>query len=298
MQIGLQIPSFKGAGGAERIGPALAQVAGAAEAAGFHSLWVMDHYYQIQGLFGEAFTDPMLEAYTALGFLAGQTQSARLGVMVTGVIYRHPAVLLKMASTLDILSGGRAYLGIGAAWYEDEARGFGIPYPTTKDRFAWLEETLRMARTLWAAPAGETVAFDGEHFPAPAMTNNPPPVRADGPAILIGGMGPNKTLRMVAQYADACNFFEGAGLERVQEAIDTLKGQCERLGRDYDTIEKTSLGTVHLAPEHDTVSDVLARLQTLAGMGFTHALVNLPNLYEMTPLDVFAQEIIPAAAQF
>ena len=136
MQIGLQIPSFKYPGGTAVIRPKLKEIVTTAEAAGFYSLWVMDHYYQIKGLFGEAYTDPMLESYTTLGYLAGLTEKAYLGVLVTGVIYRHPSVLLKMVNTLDILSGGRAYLGIGAAWYEDEAKGFGIPYPSTAERFA------------------------------------------------------------------------------------------------------------------------------------------------------------------
>lgn len=292
MQIGLQIPSFKYPNGTKAIRPKLKEIVTTAEESGFYSLWVMDHYYQIQNLFGEAYNDPMLESYTTLGYFAGLTERIQLGVLVTGVIYRHPSVLLKMVSTLDVLSGGRAYLGIGAAWYGEEATGYGIPYPSTSERFEQLEENLQLAKELWSS---DESSFAGKHFSAPKITNNPPPLSEPHPRILIGGMGPKKTLRMVAQYADACNFFEGAGLERVQQAIDTLKAHCESLGRDYDTIEKTSLGTVHLAEGHDTVDGVLERLKKLSDMGFTHAIFNMPNVYEIVPLETFAKEIIPVA---
>lgn len=293
MYIGLQIPSFKYPGGTAAIRPTLKQIVTTAEAAGFHSVWVMDHYYQIKGLFGEAYTDPMLEAYTTLGYLAGLTDKAYLGVMVTGVIYRLPSVLLKMVNTLDIVSGGRAYLGIGAAWYQEEAEGFGVSYPSTSERFEWLEDTLQLAHALWN---GDETGFTGQHFAAPRITNNPRPLSQPHPRILIGGRGPTKTLRMTAQYADACNLFEDYGHDKIQEALDTLKGHCERLGRNYDDIEKTSLGTARLAAGGDTVSSILGRLNTLSAMGFTHAIFNMPNVYEITPLETFGREIIPAAA--
>ncbi|MCA9898732.1 MAG: TIGR03560 family F420-dependent LLM class oxidoreductase [Ardenticatenaceae bacterium] len=293
MQIGLQIPSFKVPGGTAVIRPKLKEIATTAEEAGFYSLWVMDHYYQIKGLFGEAYTDPMLESYTTLGYLAGLTEKAFLGVLVTGVIYRHPSVLMKMVNTLDILSGGRAYLGIGAAWYEDEAKGYGIPYPSTAERFEQLEDNLQLAKALWAS---DETSFEGKHFSAPAITNNPRPLSTPHPRIMIGGMGQKKTLRMVAQYADACNFFEGAGAENMQKAIETLKAHCERLGREYDSIEKTSLGTVHLS-EKDTVEGTIERIKGLAEMGFTHAIFNMPDVYQITPLETFAKEIIPAVAE-
>ncbi len=294
MYIGLQIPSFKYPGGAAAIRPTLKDIVSTAEDAGFHSFWVMDHYYQIKGLFGEAYTDPMLESYTTLGYLAGLTEKATLGVLVTGVIYRYPAVLLKMVNTLDIVSGGRAYLGIGAAWYEEEAQGFGVPYPGTSERFEWLEDALQMAHQLWKS---DESGFEGKHFSAPHLTNNPRPLSQPHPRILIGGMGPTKTMRLVAQYADACNLFERTGAEHLQNTLDALRDHCETLGRDYDTIEKTSLGTVHLAQGQDTVEGVLERLKALAGMGFTHAIFNMPNTYEITPLETFGKEIIPAAAE-
>jgi F420-dependent oxidoreductase-like protein len=292
MQIGLQIPSFKYPNGTKAIRPKLKEIVTTAEESGFYSLWVMDHYYQIQNLFGEAYNDPMLEGYTTLGYFAGLTEKVYLGVLVSGVIYRHPSVLLKMVNTLDILSGGRAYFGVGAAWYEKEAKGYGIPYPSTSERFEMLEDNVQLAKELWASNES---SFEGKHIAAPKITNNPRPLSEPHPRIMIGGMGPKKTLRMVAQYADACNFFESAGTERLQQTINTLKGHCENLNRDYDTIEKTSLGTVHLADGHDTAASVLERLLNLSDMGFTHAIFNMPNVYEINPLETFASEIIPAA---
>lgn len=292
MHIGLQIPSFKAPGGTADIRPKLKEIVTTAEGAGFHSLWVMDHYYQIKGLFGETYTDPMLESYTTLGYFAGLTEKARLGVLVTGVIYRHPAVLMKMVNTLDILSGGRAYLGIGAAWYEDEAKGNGIPYPSISERFEQLEDTLKLAKALWAS---DETSFAGRHFSAPAITNNPRPLSSPHPRIMIGGTGPNKTLRMVAQYADACNIADWNGIENMQKALDTLKEHCETLGRDYDSIEKTTLCTVNLSAK-DTVESTVVRIQKLSEMGFTHVIFNMPDVYSITPLKTFAKEIIPAVA--
>jgi F420-dependent oxidoreductase-like protein len=292
MNIGLQIPSFKVPGGTAAIRPKLKEIVTTAEESGFSSLWVMDHYYQIKGLFGEAYNDPMMESYTTLGYFAGLTEKVYLGVLVTGVIYRHPSVLLKMVNTLDILSGGRAYLGIGAAWYEAEAKGFGIPYPSTSERFEQLEDTLQLVKALWDS---EETSFEGKHFSAPAITNNPRPLSKPHPRIMIGGTGPKKTLRMVAQYADACNIGEWVGNENMQKALDTLKEHCETLGRDYETIEKTCLCTVHLA-EKDTADSVAGRIEELAAMGFSHVIFNMPDVYEITPLEIFAKEVIPAVA--
>jgi len=292
MYIGLQIPSFKFPGGTAAIRPKLKEIVTTAEEAGFYSLWVMDHYYQIKGMFGEAYTDPMLEAYTTLGYLAGLTEKAYLGALVTGVIYRHPSVLLKMVNTLDILSGGRAYFGIGAAWYEDEALGYGIPYPSTAERFEQLEDNLKLAKALWA---GDQTSFTGKHITAPAITNNPRPLSTPHPRILIGGTGPTKTLRMVAQYADACNIGEWVGTENMQKALDTLKKHCETLGRDYAAIEKTALSSVNLSGG-DTAESIIKRIQQLSGMGFTHVIFNMPDLGQITPLETFAKKIIPAAA--
>ena len=292
MHVGLQIPSFKYPGGTAAIRPKLKEIVTIAEEAGFYSLWVMDHFYQINGMFGEAYTDPMMEAYTTLGYISGLTEKAYLGVLVTGVIYRYPSVLMKMVNTLDILSGGRAYLGIGAAWYEAEAKGYGIPYPSTSERFEQLEDNLKLAKALWNS---DEISFDGKHFSAPAITNNPRPLSNPHPRIMIGGTGPNKTLRMVAQYADACNIGDWVGRENMQTAIDNLKEHCESLGRDYDTIEKTSLCTVELSGDN-TVDSVISLIKDLSEMGFTHTIFNMPDVYKITPLETFAKEIIPAVA--
>lgn len=293
MHIGLQIPSFKYPGGAASIRPTLKQIVTTAEEAGFYSLWVMDHYYQIKGLFGEAYTDPMLESYTTLGYFAGLTEKAYLGVLVTGVVYRHPSVLMKMVNTLDILSGGRAYLGIGAAWYEEEAKGFGIPYPSTSERFELLEDNLKLAKALWA---GDEASFQGKHFSAPAITNNPRPLSTPHPRIMIGGTGPNKTLRMVAQYADACNIGDWVGAENMQKALDALKAHCETLGRDDASIEKTSLCSVNLSGS-DTPESVISRIKALSRMGFTHAIFNMPDVANLTSLRTFGRDIVPAVAE-
>ncbi|HQY90501.1 TIGR03560 family F420-dependent LLM class oxidoreductase [Caldilinea sp.] len=293
MYVGLQIPSFKYPGGTAAIRPKLKEIVTTAEEGGFYSLWVMDHYYQIKGMFGEAYTDPMLEAYSTLGYFAGLTEKAYLGVLVTGVIYRHPAVLMKMMNTVDILAGGRTYFGIGAAWYEDEAIGNGIPYPPTSERFEQLEDNLKLAKALWDS---DEIAFEGKHFSAPAVTNNPRPLSRPHPRIMVGGTGPKKTLRMVAEYADACNIGDWVGADNMQKAIDTLKEHCESLGRNYDTIEKTSLCTVHLSGD-DTAASVIRRIGELSAMGFTHAIFNMPDVYQISPLETFAKEIIPAAAE-
>ena len=292
MHIGLQIPSFKYPGGTAAIRPKLKEIVTTAEASGFYSLWVMDHYYQIKGLFGEAYTDPMLESYATLGYFAGLTEKAYLGVLVTGVIYRHPAVLMKMVNTVDILAGGRTYFGIGAAWYEAEAVGNGIPYPSTSERFEQLEDSLQLAKALKAT---EETAFAGKHYSAPAITNNPRPLSTPHPRIMIGGTGPKKTLSMVARYADACNIGDWVGTENMQKALDTLKEHCDKLGRDYDTIEKTSLCTVNLS-DKDTVAGTINRIKQLSGMGFTHVIFNMPDVYKIAPLETFAREIIPAVA--
>lgn len=292
MRIGLQIPSFKVPGGTPAIRPTLKEIVTTAEESGFYSLWVMDHFYQIKGLFGQAYTDPMMESYTTLGYFAGLTEKVTLGALVTGVIYRHPSVLLKMVNTLDILSGGRAYLGIGAAWYEEEARGFGIPYPSTAERFELLEDNLKLARALWSH---DETSFQGKHISVPAITNNPRPLSKPHPRIMIGGTGPKKTLRMVAQYADACNFGSWIGLENLQKSIDTLKWHCDALGRDYDSIEKTTLATVNLSGD-DTIESTISRVKGFAEIGFSHTIFNIPDLYTGKPLETFAKEIIPAVA--
>lgn len=291
MRIGLQVPSFTWPGGNAGIGPRLAEIGRAADEAGFESLWVMDHFFQI-GVIGEA-EEPMLEGYSALSFLAGVTERVRLGTLVTGVIYRYPGILVKTATTLDVLSGGRAYLGIGAGWFEREAQGLGVPFPPTAERFERLEETLQIAHQMWS---GEVKPYEGRHYHLEEPLNSPQALSRPHPPVLIGGMGERKTLRLVARYADACNLFAFAGAEELRRKLDVLKRHCESAGRDYEEIERTALGTVHLAPGAMNAQDVIGLCRELARAGIQHAIFNMPNVHEIRPLEVFGEEIIPAVA--
>lgn len=291
MKIGLQIPSFTWPGGTNEIGARLAEIGRRADEAGFDSLWVMDHFFQIQ--FAGPAEDPMLEGYSALSFLAGVTRRVTLGTLVTGVIYRYPGILAKTVTTLDVLSGGRAWLGIGAGWYEREARGLGVPFPPLKDRFEQLEETLQIVQQMWS---GTVAPFAGTHFQLAETLNQPPPVQQPRPRVMIGGTGEQKTLRMVAQYADACNLFDRLGPEVLRQKLDVLKGHCERLGRPFEEIEVTTLGTAHLAPGAQSAAELVAHCRNLRDLGVHHAIFNMPNVSELAPLDLFRDEIIPAVA--
>jgi F420-dependent oxidoreductase-like protein len=292
MRIGLQIPSFTWPGGAAEIGPRLATIAKTADDAGFYSLWVMDHFFQIEYI-GPA-DEPMLEGYATLNFMAGVTRRAKLGTLVTGVTYRHPGILVKTVSTLDVLSGGRAYLGIGAAWNERESVGLGVPFPPLKERFERLEETLQIAHQMWS---GQREPYQGQHYDLAEPINSPQPLSQPHPPILVGGMGENKTLRLVAQYADACNFFAAYGPDALRQKLDVLQGHCDAVGRPYEAIEKTALDTVHLAAEGKTPAQVIESCRALAGLGIQHVIFNMPNVHEIKPLETFGREIIPAVAE-
>jgi F420-dependent oxidoreductase-like protein len=298
MKIGLQIPNFTWPSGPDDLYRRLGRIARAADRAGFDSLWVMDHFFQIGGPerrsgLGPA-EDEMLECYTTLGYLAGLTKHVKLGAMVTGVVYRHPGILVKTVTTLDVVSGGRAYFGIGAAWFEREAQGLGVPFPSIKERFERLEETLQITRQMWSSNDGP---FAGRYFQLNETLCNPQPLTKPHPPILIGGMGEKQTLRLVAKYADACNLFARMGGETVRHKLDVLKTHCERLGRDYDEIEKTTLHTVHIAPGQQTAEDVIAECRSFAALGIQHCIFNMPNVHELRPLRVFQDEIIPAARE-
>ncbi len=297
MKIGLQIPNFTFSGGSAGLREKLAQIARSADDCGFHSLWVMDHFFQIGGP-DRAFLGPaedyMLEGYSTLSYLAGMTKKVKLGTMVTGVVYRHPGILVKTVTTLDVLSGGRAYFGIGAAWFEREARGLGIPFPTVKERFEQLEETIQIAKQMWSDNNGP---YDGKHFKLGETLCNPQPLTKPHPPILIGGAGEKKTLRLVAQYADACNLFAGMGSETVRNKLDLLKQHCDAVGRDYTEIEKTTLNTIHLAPGKKTADDVIKLCHEQAALGIQHVIFNMPNIDEIEPLEVFGREIIPTVAE-
>jgi F420-dependent oxidoreductase-like protein len=298
MKIGLQIPNFTYSDGPKELGKNLAEIARAAEDAGFSSIWVMDHFFQIgdrarsAGL-GPA-EDEMLEGYSTLSYLAGLTEKVSLGTLVTGVVYRHPGILIKTVTTLDVLSGGRAYLGIGAAWNEREARGLGVPFPPVKERMERLEETLQIAKQMWS---GNTGAYAGRHFQLAETLCNPQPLSKPHPPIMIGGGGEKKTLQLVAKYADACNLFARMGVETVRGKLDILKQHCDKVGRDYSEIEKTTLSTVHLAPEKMSTRNVIEECRALAGIGIQHAIFNMPNVHEIKPLETFGREIIPVLTE-
>ncbi len=293
MKIGLQIPSFTWPGGAAAIAHTLKQIAQTADQGGFASIWVMDHFFQLEFI-GQA-DEPMLEGYSALTYLAALTEKVKLGTLVTGVIYRQPAFLVKQVTNLDVLSRGRAYLGVGAAWFEREAHGLGFPFPPIKTRFEWLEETLQIAHQMWS---GEAKPYQGQHFQLAETICSPAPISQPHPPIMIGGMGEQKTLRLVAQYANACNLFARAGTEVIKAKLETLQQHCETIGRPYEDIERTALATVHLAPGQMMPAEVINTCRQLAEVGIQHVIFNMPNVHEITPLEIFAQEIIPAAAAF
>jgi F420-dependent oxidoreductase-like protein len=293
VKIGLQIGRFGWPGWPANGGTKLAEIAAAADEAGLASLWVMDHFFQIKYIGPPE--DPMLEAYTTLSYLAGATKRVRLGTMVTGVIYRHPGYLIKAVSTLDVLSGGRATLGIGAAWNEQEAVGLGFPFPPIKERFVQLEETLQIAKRMWS---GDVTLFKGKHFSLARPINSPQPLTRPHPPILIGGMGEKKTLRLVAKYGDACNLFAAAGAEVIKRKLDVLKRHCDAIGRPYNEIERTVLATANLAPGAMTATDVINTCRALSNIGIQHVIFNMPNDHEITPLKTFGREVIPAAAEF
>lgn len=291
MKIGLQIPNFTWPGGPARIASTLAAIARGAEDAGFYSVWLMDHFFQIS-MVGPPDQD-MLEGYNGLGYLAAVTNKVKLGTMVTGVIYRYPGILIKTVTTLDVLSGGRAYLGIGAAWNEAEARGLGTPFPPIGVRFEQLEEALQIAKQMWSPNNGP---YHGKHYQLQETLCVPQPLSRPHPPILIAGGGEKKTLRLVAQYADACNVY--GPIETVRAKLAVLKTHCDALGRDYASIEKTTLGTVEVKPGKMSASEVIAQCKALADLGVQQALFNMPNVHEMKPLEIFGKEIIPAVAAF
>jgi F420-dependent oxidoreductase-like protein len=262
MRLGLTCPSFTWPGGDTAIAGRFADVARGADEAGLHSLWVMDHFFQIPN-FGAA-EEPMLEAYGALSYAAALTGRVRLGALVTGAVHRPPGLLVKQVSTLDALSGGRAVLGLGAAWHEEEARGLGLPFPPLAERFERLEETLRIAVRMFGEQDGP---YEGRHYRL-SRTLNSPQAR---PPILIGGSGETKTLRLVAQYADACNLLHGADVTR---KLGVLRAHCERLGRPYEEIEKT----LHLRiPDGQSVGESVQICGELAAEGIDHVIAAVPD---------------------
>ena len=235
MKLGIHFPNFTLPGGAESLAPTLAATARAAEEGGCSNFTLMDHWFQMERL--ATAEDPMLEGYTSLGFLAGQTQRMTLGLLVTGVTYRHPGLLAKTVTTLDVLSGGRALLGLGAAWYEREHLGLGVPFPPVSERFERLEETLRICNQMWSDDDGP---YEGRHYQLAETICSPRPIQQPKPRVMIGGGGERKTLRFVARYADACNLFD-AGPEVIKHKLGVLTRHCEAEDRAPASIEKTMI---------------------------------------------------------
>ena len=280
MKLGVQVSDFTWPDAPRSIGPTFARIARDADQVGLSSLWVMDHFFQI-GVNGPP-EHEMLEGYAALAFAAGVTERITLGTLVTGVTYRHPGILVKTVTTLDVLSGGRAWLGIGAAWNEWEHRGLGVPFASTRERFERLEETLQIAQQMWA---GDESPFEARHYHLERPLNSPAALSTPHPRILIGGIGEKKTLRLVAQYADACNVFD-MGPAKVQAKYDVIRRHCEAVGRDYDDIEKTVLSRVDFGVESD--ESIVDRVGRLRDIGTDHVIFGVARVWEPDSLDRFA----------
>jgi F420-dependent oxidoreductase-like protein len=262
MHVDIHVPRFTWPGGPEAIGPTFASLAQTAEAIGVRTLSVMDHWFQMEMMWPA--DEPMLEGYTTLSFAAGKTERLRFRLLVTGVTYRYPGLLAKTVTTLDVLSGGRAELGIGAAWYEREHRGLGVPFPPISERYERLEETLRICLQMWSDDDGP---FEGKHYQLAETLCSPRPVSRPRPRMLIGGSGERKTLRLVATYADACNIIGDVSV--VAHKVDVLRQHCERVGRDPADIEVTALAMV---PEDAGADAIVKAAEAYAGVG-VHTLV-------------------------
>ncbi len=294
MKLGLQISSFTWDGGDAAIGETLAAIVRTADAAGFDSIWVMDHFLQI-GSVG-APEEPMLEGLTTLGFMAAHSQRARLGLMVGGIHYRNPGLWIKAATTLDVLSGGRAWFGIGAAWNEQESRAWGFPMPPLRERFEMLEETLQLAHSAWRGERGDRARFDGRHYQAADPLNSPQALSRPHPPILIGGGGERRTLKLVAGYADACNIF-GTDPAQLRHKYGVLERHCEAIGRDYGAIEKTLLTQVAITTDGArrslTPDALVERLGGAAEAGAQHAIFSLRGVTELAKLELIGHSVIP-----
>jgi alkanesulfonate monooxygenase len=288
VELGLHLPVFTYADGAPALARDLSRIAAAAEDAGFSKLSVMDHVWQIR-VMGPVEQD-MLEAYTTLGYLAARTERIQLLAWVTGVVYREPGLLAKIVSTLDVLSGGRAWLGIGAAWNDEESAGLGLPFPPTAERFERLEEALQIYLQMCSDDDGP---YDGKHYRLGRTLNVPQPLQRPHPPILIGGGGEKKTLRLVAKYAQACNLFASPDLER---KLDILRAHCADVGRDYAEIEKTVMMPLDVGRDGEHVDSLLTQLGELAKLGIQHVHGRLIDVETITPIEIMGERVIPAAA--
>jgi F420-dependent oxidoreductase-like protein len=283
MKLGLHYWNYTTPADPALIAPTLAETAVIAEEAGFASFTVMDHFFQMEGMAGA--DEPMLEGYTTLGYLAGLTRRMTLGLLVTGVMYRNPGVLAKTVTTLDVLSGGRGRLGIGASWYEREQRGLGIAVVPVAERFERLEETLQICLQMWSDDNGP---FTGKHYQLAETLCVPAPLSRPRPPIMIGGGGEKKTLRLVARYADACNVF-GTSVAEVAAKFDVLRGHCETENRAFDAVEKT---VCVVRPALADVDAFVAEVEEYARLGVTEVMV-MPDRHPVEFVSQLAERVVP-----
>jgi F420-dependent oxidoreductase-like protein len=316
MQFGLQHPNYNfdyDGRDASQIIDSLQNLATKAENSGFDSFWVMDHFHQISGVGNRE--DSMLEGWTTVSALAGITSKIKLGTLVTGIIYRYPSVLAKMAATLDVLSKGRLFMGVGAAWNQEESFAYGIPFPPTKERLLRLEEAIQIIRKMWTEEE-PAATFNGKYYQINNAYCNPKPVQKPSPPIMVGGSGERYTLKIVAKYADACNLFGSA--ETVKRKLSVLKEHCKTVGRDYDSILKTKLGFIVIDNDekmvekrvqqiiskgipkerveefiiYGTPDDVLKQIELLEEVGIQYIIVDLEPYRELEALEIFGDSII------
>jgi F420-dependent oxidoreductase-like protein len=288
MKLGLQIPDYTWPDGPAQIGPTLARIASTADAAGFDSIGVMDHFFQIRSI-GRPERE-MLESYTTLGFLAANSSRAKLMTVVTGVHYRHPGILAKTVTTLDVISGGRAWLGIGAGWNEEESRGLGVPFPPRSQRFEQLTETLEICLQMWR---GDETPHHGAHFRLERPLNSPQSLSRPRPGIMIGGSGEQKTLPLVARFADACNLYP---TPEVPHKLEVLRAHCEAVGRDYDEIEKTAIFRFDVGDRGEKVDQLIGQLHWLSRMGIETVIGSVRDVWRVKPLEIIGERVIPAVA--
>ena len=292
MKFGLQVSSFTYPGGTPELAPTLERIVRTADEVGFDSIWVMDHLFQIRSV--GAVDEPMLEGWTALGWIAALTKRARIGLMVGGIHYRHPGIWVKAATTLDVLSGGRAWLGLGAAWNQEESEGLGFEFPPLGVRFEQLEETLRYAHEMFEGDLGSQRGLQGRHFRPTRLLNSPQSISRPRVPIMIGGGGELKTLRLVAQYADAANVFGGP--EKIHHKWQVLKAHCDAVGRSYDEIERSTLQNVRISRDGsggaETPDQVIERFGELGDAGAQHILFSVRDVWQTDKLELLGSTLL------
>jgi F420-dependent oxidoreductase-like protein len=293
VKLGLQLNSFDWPGGPQRFANTLAEIARTAEGCGFDRIGVADHLWQHPIMGGPEANEP--ECYTMLSFVAANTERIKLTAMVSGVHFRYPAVLVQSVTTLDVLSGGRAALGVGSGHYEEETKGLGIPFPPLKERFEMLEETVQIALRMWSGERGDERPFEGKHYRLERPLNLPQSISRPHPPIMIAGDGERKTLPLVARYAEACSLRPKPEIPR---KLDVLRKHCQEESRDYEQIEKTCAFALDVGERGETAGELIEQLRWLSGMGIETVIGVVPQVYRITPLEIIGREVIPAIADF